>query len=130
MAKTVLIADDEEAIRNTLCDIMDVLDYNEDVHVLTAEDGQTAHDLMLKDKVDVLITDLNMPSIEGNDLIKKIISEFPEEQKPKKIIVISGYLDMAQKDDEIEYVSFFAKPINMEQFEERLVKYLEQIDAA
>jgi YesN/AraC family two-component response regulator len=129
MAKTVLIADDEEVIRNTLSDIMEVLDYDEDIDVLTAEDGQIAHDMLLKEKVDLLITDLNMPNLEGNDLIQKIITEFPEEQKPKKIIVISGYLDMAQKDDEVEYVSFFAKPINMEEFEERVVKYLEHLDS-
>ncbi len=79
----VLIADDEQSIVATLED--DLADAGHDV--LAAPDGNRALDIIRKEKVDCLITDLSMPGMGGMTLIEEARKLRPGLQ----IIVITGY---------------------------------------
>lgn len=69
MAKCVLVVDDSETVRQ----VLQLTLSNAGFDVIEAEDGDDALDkLSSAPVVDMLITDLNMPNMDGLELIKKI----------------------------------------------------------
>jgi PAS domain S-box-containing protein len=84
--KRILIADDEEGIREILADILEDLEH--EVHC--ASNGQEASDLYLKnpEHYDLIITDAKMPILDGFGLIRNIRSQ--NEIKQPVIILITG----------------------------------------
>ena len=66
MPKTVLIVDDQKSIRTLLSNVLQLADYN----VIEAEDGQKALNILSgNENIDLIITDLNMPIMDGIQLI-------------------------------------------------------------
>lgn len=109
----LLIVDDDASIRNSLVFILkDGCGYN----VFSAEEGFQALDVMSKNKIDVLITDINMPNgMGGFELIEKT----PE--NITKIMVLSGYIDNKELIDQNKRVkAFFPKPFEIEPIIETL----------
>ncbi|MDF2483941.1 MAG: two component transcriptional regulator, AraC family [Herbinix sp.] len=106
----VFIADDDEIIRKGLRSIIEKSNLNCTV-VGEASDGELALQYMEEcDKVDLLITDIRMPIMDGLELIKRV----KERYLLTKVIVLSGY-------DEFVYirnafidgaVDYLLKPIN------------------
>jgi CheY-like chemotaxis protein len=62
--KTALIADDEAHIRR----VLEVKLKKQGMQVLMAKNGQEALDLILENRPDVVITDINMPIMDGKTL--------------------------------------------------------------
>ncbi len=71
MERTILVAEDDEAIRDIVCDALRAKDYR----VLEAEDGREAFELLLREPVDLALLDVNMPEIDGFQLLKLIEKE-------------------------------------------------------
>ena len=65
MPKTVITVDDSMSIRETVKMTLQTVGY----HVLTAEDGVRGLSACLGQKADLIITDLNMPNMDGIGLI-------------------------------------------------------------
>lgn len=80
---TVLIVDDEESIRNILSRYLSLKGYA----VVTAKDGSEAIKLLQSQSVDLVLTDLMMPNVNGRELLQNMATLFPEIPK----IVLSGY---------------------------------------
>ena len=69
MAKTILIVDDSESIREVVSFTLENAGYN----VLVGIDGKDALKYLDgKTEIDLLITDLYMPEINGNELVKLV----------------------------------------------------------
>jgi two-component system chemotaxis response regulator CheY len=68
MAKTVLIVDDSESIR----EVVNFTLQNEGYEVLIGIDGEDALKYLDGRTIDIVITDLQMPNLDGLGLIKKI----------------------------------------------------------
>lgn len=82
----LLIVDDEEDIRNMLSRHFRFKGYN----VVLAENGAQALDIMKQERMEVLITDLEMPEMNGIELLKTVKEKYPTTQK----IVITGSVTM------------------------------------
>ena len=69
-APTVLYAEDSDFFRNQIKDFIEAVGYN----VIAAEDGMIAWNLLQEhaEKVDLVITDIEMPNLDGYDLSNKI----------------------------------------------------------
>jgi len=67
MAKLIMTADDSASIRQMVNFTLS----NEGYEVVEAVDGQDALDKLDNTKVDMLITDLNMPNMDGIELIRQ-----------------------------------------------------------
>lgn len=67
MSAHILIADDERDIRETTTELLKA----EGFTVFSAENGKAALEILKKESVDLLITDLNMPQMSGIDLIEQ-----------------------------------------------------------
>ena len=67
MAKTILLTDDSKSIRAVIATVLKVAGYN----VIEAGDGQEGLAILKSGKqVDMVITDLNMPNMNGIELLK------------------------------------------------------------
>ena len=64
--KTILVVDNGETIRETLVKILEREGYS----VLTAEDGQAAMEVLKEQKVNLILSDVCMPRMDGNKLLK------------------------------------------------------------
>lgn len=71
---TILIVDDEAMTRNLLHEIL----AKEGYKLLVARDGQEALDVIRAKRVDVVISDIKMPRMNGLDLLKAIKRDRPE----------------------------------------------------
>lgn len=82
----ILVVDDEESIRDTLCEILTAADYE----VVTAVDGAKAAAVLAAglDRLALVITDYDMPGLDGGRVAERIRAEYPE----IKVLVISGLL--------------------------------------
>jgi two-component system, response regulator YesN len=86
----VIIVDDEPVIRFGLKASVNWED--EGLQLIGAySNGQEALDAMVDRKVDILITDIKMPVMDGLTLMKKALEQFPK----LKIILVSSYNDFA-----------------------------------
>ena len=68
MAKTILIVDDSESIREVVNFTLE----NEGHKVLVGIDGKDAQKHLQGDEVDLIITDLHMPEMDGIEFIKSV----------------------------------------------------------
>jgi DNA-binding response OmpR family regulator len=84
----ILIAEDELAIRRLLSDTLT----QEGFEVIAAADGADALEHARKHigTIDLLITDVQMPKVDGFDLRERLLQEQPN----VKLLVISGNLDL------------------------------------
>lgn len=87
--ETILLAEDEEAVRGIACKVLQMNGYR----VLEARDGKHAAALSegFPGIVDLLITDTIMPQMGGRELVDRIAPARPN----MKVLYISGYTDDA-----------------------------------
>ncbi|RDY26035.1 helix-turn-helix domain-containing protein [Romboutsia weinsteinii] len=97
----VLVVEDEYITRNFLSSIIDWKEHDLNLIGL-AKDGIEALNIIEKEKVDVVITDLKMPKMDGNTLIKRL----KEKNFIGKIIVLSNYDDFSLVKDAMKNGAF------------------------
>ncbi len=107
--ETVLVAEDEEALREAMCSYLRGLGYA----VLDASSGPQA--IMVASqhqaRIDLLVTDVIMPKMSGRELSQKLASQRPD----LKTIYMSGYTDDAVVRYGVreEGVAFLQKPFSL-----------------
>ena len=84
----VLIVDDEKIVREGLLKYVEWDAYHMQV-VATAENGEMALDIINQQEVDLVITDIYMPQVDGITLIKTL----EQKKNPPLVVLISGYSD-------------------------------------
>ncbi len=105
---TILTIDDEENIRNGLADNFELEGYN----VLQAENGKKGLDIVSKNNVDVVITDLRMDGISGEEVVQKITTDYPA----IPVIVLTGHgsIDDATAAIKAGAFDFLTKPLDLD----------------
>jgi len=120
MQKTVLIADDSQSIRKFVMLALKL----QGVRVIVAVDGMEALEKAGKEKIDLLITDLNMPNMDGYSLIKNLREAPDYAELP--IIILSSL----SRDEDIQAGidaganSYLIKPFNAKRLQYEVSKYL------
>lgn len=104
--KTILVVEDEDIVRQVACDIIRDSGY----HVLEARNALLALELCetSKEPIDLVLTDLIMPKMNGPELVKKLSLKFPD----LNVVYMSGYSSDAAMGQGIlkEKASFVQKP--------------------
>ncbi len=105
---TILTIDDEENIRNGLADNFELEGYN----VLQAENGKKGLEIVSKNNVDVVITDLRMDGISGEEVVQKITTDYPA----IPVIVLTGHgsIDDATAAIKAGAFDFLTKPLDLD----------------
>lgn len=90
-----------------------------------ASDGELAYPMILKEKPDILITDIRMPFMDGLELSRLVKKELPD----IKILILSGYdeFEYAKKAIKIGVTEYLLKPISAAKLTEVLNAVVETI---
>ena len=94
--QNVLIVDDSSTSRLIVKKCMEIAGY-EDLKFFEAEDGMVAIGMLKKMQIDLILTDLNMPKMDGANFIREIRKEFPNYKG--EIVVISSLAEGKLDDD-------------------------------
>lgn len=81
----------------------------------TYKNGVEAKKICESGKVDLIITDIQMPDLLGTDLIKSLVN-------PPLVIFTTAYQDYAVEGFELEAVDYLLKPFSFERFQEGVNK--------
>lgn len=101
MGKTVLVVDDEPGYR----DLFALELSSEEVSVLTASDGAGAAQALAREKVDLVITDMKMPRMDGLDVVRTVRNLRPD----LPVILLSGYAVEDRAETAVREASRFLK---------------------
>ncbi len=109
MNGTILVIDDEKNIREGLATALELEDYK----VFTADDGKTGLDLLKKESIDLIITDLRMNEVGGEKVLSTVISQNPA----TKVIILTGHGSIDSAVDAMRHgaYDFLTKPVNLDQ---------------
>jgi YesN/AraC family two-component response regulator len=91
--------------------------YKSDFYVVQALSGHDALDVLENQIIDVIVTDLKMPEMDGIELIFKIKEKYPT----KKCILLTGYFEigLAENPNIKEIVhSYMSKPFKKEELKQ------------
>ncbi len=116
--RQVLIVDDEPNLRRILAAQLTRDGYD----VLTAEDGESGLALLRENHIDLVITDLKMPRVDGMTLLKRAIEEEPE--LPVVVITAHGTIDTAVEALKLGAFDFVTKPFDKDELRQIVAKAL------
>lgn len=110
MKKQILIADDEEMIRELCCDLLEEEGYS----VTEAIDGIDALEKMQDNNFDLFLIDMAMPRLSGMELMKEI----KKKQPLAVVVVLTGHSSVsgAVKSVQAGAFEYLSKPLNSETF--------------
>jgi len=91
---TILVVDDEKGPRESLRMIL-----RPTYEVLCARDGSEALEILRTKDIDLVTLDLNMPGIQGEEMMRTIRREFPHVE----LIVITGYGTLENAAEAVRY---------------------------
>ena len=117
--ETILFVEDEETILTIGKEGLTNIGYN----VITAKNGITGYELYKKnrDKIDLVITDIVMPELDGFEMYKKL----KKLNNEIKIIFTTGYIDSNfEKLKKDKNVDFIMKPYNISEINNKIRKLL------
>jgi two-component system response regulator YesN len=114
MLKAVVF-DDEYIVLQGLKTMIDWPKYGIEL-VGTAEDGQAALVLFLRERPDIILTDIRMPGMNGLELIESVMKQEPD----TVCIVFSGFneYEYVKRAIQLGVADYLEKPINIAQIEE------------
>lgn len=118
---TVLVVDDFSTMRRIVRNILRELDFK---NILEADDGTSALEVLRAQKVDLIVSDWNMPKMTGLELLKSVRST--EQTKDIPFLMVTAE---AQKENIVEAVkarvsNYIIKPFTAVTLSEKLTKIL------
>jgi CheY-like chemotaxis protein len=105
----ILIIDDFEPFRSTACRVVERLGF----HALSASDGREGLDVFARERPGIVITDLQMPQIDGTGVLVAI-----KEKSPQTAVVVLTGFSTEPVERELMRLGAFAclkKPLNLDQ---------------
>lgn len=110
----LLVVDDDEKFLNTISERLGLKDFN----VTAATDGKQAIQAAKKDKFDVAVVDLKMPSMDGMELLRIL----KKKHKFLEVIILTGFssIDSAVECTKLGAFGYLEKPYKFEKLVEKL----------
>jgi len=119
---TVLLVEDEDAVRVFSSRALRNKGYN----VLEARSGEEALEVLNKEggQIDLTVTDVVMPQMDGPTLYKHILEHWPE----MKVVFVSGYTEdrLREQFSAGETIHFLGKPFSLKQLASKVKELLEE----
>ncbi len=111
-SKRVLVVDDEEIVRDSCWRVLTDAGYT----VQTVSSGRDALRACRSEPVDVLLTDIRMPDMDGIHVARTIREEFPD----VRVVIITGYPSQqsASQAEQLGIFDYLEKPLSPERLSE------------
>jgi len=122
--ETILFVEDDEDVRKFACTALKSFGYN----IVEAQNGRNAIQIIDNSKlsIDIIVTDLIMPEMNGQELAKYVNKKMPN----MKVLFVSGYtFEHLVKDGEIEEnINFLQKPYKIQNLLKRIRETLDNLN--
>lgn len=109
MQKTILLVDDEPHVLRILRLALE----KENYRVLTAHNGEVALEILEEYFPDIVITDIDMPRMNGQELCRAIDKKFPKRNFLIIILTSRAERDLRVWASKIPNIDFLEKPISV-----------------
>lgn len=118
--KKILVVDDEQDVRETLESVLAKLEYEP----IVAASGKEALDLMKKNKIDIILSDLYMPEMDGIELLKRVKTE----NRNIVFLMITAHPTIETAVDAIKKgaYDYLTKPFHIDEVKMKLNRALEK----
>lgn len=118
--KKVLVIDDEVHIRR----VLELKMKNRGYHVIMAENGEEGFDIIQKQKPDIVISDINMPRMNGKTLVEK--TNGLKKDRAFLTIIITARINPEDRDwiDNMQDTLFMEKPFSPARIADVVEKYI------
>jgi len=121
VSKKILIAEDSPTMRSLIVSTISALD---DYELIEAANGFEALRVLPREKVDLVITDINMPDINGLELISFIKNNPNYKSTPLFIISTEGSEKDRDKGLSLGADAYLVKPFNPEELQGLIRRFL------
>ncbi|MCK4952136.1 MAG: response regulator [Gammaproteobacteria bacterium] len=104
-SESLLFVDDEESILSSLKRLFRPLGYR----IFTAQSGAEGLDIMKKEEIDLVVSDMRMPEMDGAQFLENVAANWPKTVR----ILLTGYADITSTVAAInkgKIYSYFSKP--------------------
>jgi two-component system chemotaxis response regulator CheY len=120
MSGTVLVVDDSSTVRKFVSIALEMQGFD----VVAATDGMDALEKLPQKAVDLIITDLNMPIMDGLEFIRTLRENPTYNDIP--VIILTSLTDEATRAEgaSLQVVSYLTKPFSIEKLQYEVSKYL------
>ncbi len=120
MSKCVMVVDDSVAIRKFVMFALRA----QGLTVVTAQDGMEALEKLAHTPVDLVVTDLNMPKLDGFGLVRAIRADREYAELP--VIILSSLADDRDKAEgfRLGANSYLVKPFDQKRIQYEIAKYI------
>jgi DNA-binding response OmpR family regulator len=118
VTEKILVVDDSSDTREMMTKLLELESFN----VITAEDGRVGFDTAKAERPDIIITDINMPNLNGIEMIRMLRDEVDFSSVP--IMAITAYgQNVAQEAVEAGANQATTKPIDFD----KLIRGIRQL---
>ncbi|MEA3314457.1 MAG: response regulator [Campylobacterota bacterium] len=121
----ILFVDDSSVIRDMVESSLIELGY---MHIQSADDGVEALALSSQDEYDFIITDINMPNMDGIELISRLRNSLDYMSTPIMVLTTEWSQEMKEKGREVGATSWIVKPFNTELLGKAIIETIERVE--
>lgn len=119
LAMKILVVDDFATMRRIVRNILKQIGFT---NIVEADDGSTALEILATDKIDLIVSDWNMPKVTGLELLKQVRADSKLKDMPFLMVTAE-----AQKQNIVEAVqagvnNYIVKPFTADTIAEKLKK--------
>lgn len=119
-SNVVMAIDDSKTMRDMVSFTVKRMGYT----VMTACDGQEAFDVLKTDKIALIITDWNMPVMDGITLLAKVKAETVNKSTPVLMVTTESDKEKVIRAKELGATGWIVKPFSPEKLEKVIKKVL------
>lgn len=110
----LLVVEDEKDLCDTIAKVL----YDSGYEVDTCYDGEEALDYILTEEYDLIVLDLNLPGMDGMDILK----ELRQKNEETKVLILSARSQIADKVEGLDSGAndYMEKPFHLQELEARI----------
>ncbi len=123
----ILVVDDFSTMRRIIKNLLRDLGFS---NIEEADDGSTALPMLKNGDFDFLITDWNMPAMQGIDLLKEIRKDQELASLPVMMVTAESKKDQIVEAARAGVNGYIVKPFTAQTLKEKIEKIFERFDAA
>jgi len=121
----ILFVDDSSVIRELVESALIELGY---MHIQGAEDGVEALALSKQEEYDFIITDINMPNMDGIELIRRLRNTLDYMSTPIMVLTTEWSQEMKNMGKEVGATSWIVKPFNTELLGKAIIETIQRVE--
>lgn len=123
MSKNILVVEDSTTMRSLIVSTLELLD---DIEITESPSGFEALKILPHEKFDLILTDINMPDINGLELVSFVKNNQEYKSVPLIIISTEGSIKDVERGMALGADEYITKPFKPEELQSVVKKYLDK----